>query len=100
MRLDLDVITIRADCSRRADIDALRAARDTRAAVGAESLLVDTVFRLFELTGHRDELPGGLRQRDRITARREISLRRVLCRRQRPVVKIPRTSAASGPRPL
>src|SRR6478735_824905 len=100
MRLNLDVITIRADCRGRADIDALRAARNTRAAMGAEGLLVDKIFRLFELTGHRDELPGGLRPRGRIAAWREISLRRLLCRHQRPLAKIQHKIVTSGPRAI
>ncbi len=80
MRLDGDVIAVRANGERRAHVDALRAADLFRAAVRADRRLVREEFRLLEFADDQRELRGGLRLLERIGARREIALRRLMLR--------------------
>lgn len=76
-RLDADVIALRADRPRRADVDAAGAAGDLVARVGADALLVREEARLLELADEPRELAGGERLLDGVAARREIPLRRL-----------------------
>ena len=88
MRLDRHVIAVGADRLRRADVDALRAADLLRPGVRADRRLVSEVLRLLELADHRRELGHRQRLRDRIGARREISLRRLVHRQLRRPLQI------------
>ena len=90
MRFDLDPVFLQhtADCAGGTDVDALCAAGDAGAGVGADLLAIDKEFRLFEVSCQLRQPARGQRLLQRIPARREISLRRLFRADVRRVVKI------------
>ncbi len=81
MRFDRDVIAVGTNRERRTDIDALRATGLARPAVRAQRRLVFEEFRLLEFAGQRGELGDRLGLRQRVGARPEIALRRLVLAR-------------------
>ena len=75
--LDSNAIAVGSDGPRRADIDALVAAFDPGAAVGADALVVCEELRLLELPDQMCELGDGQRLLEGIRTRLEIALRDV-----------------------
>ena len=88
VRLDEHVVAVGADRGRRADVDALRAAGDLRAAVRAQRRLVAEELRLLELAGQAGESGHGLRLRERIRTRPEVALRRLVLPEPRRAVEV------------
>ena len=84
VRLDPDMITVGRDRARRADVDAFAASRLCGAAVSAGLGVIVEILRLLEFTDHAHQLGRGRRLRQRIGARREIALRRLVLAQHRP----------------
>src|SRR5881394_3060971 len=77
------MVAVGADRAARADIDALVAAVAPRQAMGADTRVVGEEFRLLELADQRADFARRERLLERIVARREIALRRLLDADQR-----------------